>query len=91
MADHPVEWLHTSNWAGYFAHPVEVLSRGKRFARVILRHQTLIGKVRYPAGTIKHRVPLHSLSAHPASIAYVSRGGGQFVPAVKLEKAKAAK
>jgi hypothetical protein len=71
-------YLHTSNWAGYFAHPVEVLSRGKRFARVRLLHKTRIGRTEYPRGTVKHRVPLDSLSAEPSSMSYVSQGGGRF-------------
>jgi hypothetical protein len=78
MDDREVEWLHTYNWAGYFAFPVEVLSRGKRFAKVKLRHQTRIGRTTFPAGHEKHRVPLDSLSRYPAGHAYVSQGGGRF-------------
>lgn len=72
------EWLHTVNWAGYFAYPVEVLSRGKRFATVRLKHQTRIGRIEFQAGTIKRRVPNESLSPQPSSMAYVSQGGGRF-------------
>jgi hypothetical protein len=71
-------WLHTSNWAGYFAHPVEVLSHGAKFARVRLMHKTRIGRIEYPRGTIKHSVPLDSLSEQPSRIAFVSLGGGRF-------------
>jgi hypothetical protein len=71
-------YLHLSSWAGHFAYPVVVLSRGKRFARVRLLHKTRIGRVTYPRGTVKHRVPLDSLSDYPSSLAYVSQGGGRF-------------
>jgi hypothetical protein len=72
-------WLHMYSWAGYFAYPVEVLSKGEKFARVRLLHKTRIGLTEYPRGAIKHRVPLHSLSAYPSRMAYVSQGGGRFV------------
>ena len=71
-------YLHTSGWAGHFAYPVEVLSRGPRFCRIRLLHKTHIGRVWYPAGTIKHRVPNWSVSTNPSHIAYVSTGGGRF-------------
>lgn len=73
------EWLHTANWAGYFAHPVQVLSRGRKFARVRLLHQTRIGWTKFPRGTIKNRVPLHAISERASQGAYVSQGGGRFV------------
>lgn len=71
-------YLHTSGFLRLFAYPVEVLSRGKQFARVRLLHKTRIGRVEYPRGTIKHRVPLHALLQAPSSNAYVSQGGGRF-------------
>jgi len=72
------EWLHTCNWAGYFAFPVEVLSRGEKFCRVRLLHKTHIGTTHYPRGTIKSRVPNWAVSACPSFRAYVSKGGGRF-------------
>lgn len=71
-------YLHVCNWSGYFAFPVQVLSRGKQFARVRLLHKTRIGRAEYPRGTVKHRVPLRALSKCPLSTAYVSKGGGRF-------------
>lgn len=64
-------FLHVCDWSGYFAFPVQVLSRGKQFARVRLLHKTRIGRTEYPRGTIKHRVPLWALSQYPSSVAYV--------------------
>ncbi len=72
------EWLHTYSWAGYFAHPVEVLSRGAKYCRVKLMHRTHIGKTTYEAGTIKHRVPNESVTEYPSRVAFVSQGGGRF-------------
>lgn len=74
------QWLHLANWAGYFAYPVQVLSRGACFSRVKLLHQTRIGRTTYPAGTIKYRVPNDAIAAHPNQSAYVSQGGGRFRP-----------
>lgn len=71
-------WLYTGSWAGRFAYPVVLLSQGAHFARVRLLHKTHVGKRWYPAGTIKHRVPLGSLSQHPPSLAMRSLGGGRF-------------
>lgn len=73
-------YLHTTSWAGLFASPVEVLARGRKFARVRLLHQTSIGRTRYPGGTIKGRVPLDALGPKPQRGAYVSKGGGRYVP-----------
>jgi len=73
-------YLHVENWAGLFAYPVDVLSQGAKFATVRLRHKTHIGKTYFPSGTVKRRVPLWSLSENPRSSAYVSTGGGRFVP-----------
>lgn len=72
------QYLHVYSWAGYFAYPVEVLSKGKVYARARLLHETHIGRSRCPAGTIRTRVPLWSLSDHPSSVSYVSLGGGRF-------------
>lgn len=72
------EYLHTSNWAGHFAYPVKVLSRGAKFCRVRLLHQTHIGNTRYPAGTIKHRVPNWAVTPNPSAVSNVSKGGGRF-------------
>lgn len=46
------------SWAGMFAYPCEVLSRGKKFATIKLLHQATIGRVRLKRGDIKRRVPL---------------------------------
>jgi hypothetical protein len=73
-------WLHMSGPAGtWLAYPVEVLSRGAKFARVRLLHQTRIGRTKHLRGTIKHRVPLDSLAAEPQRFHLVSCGGGRFV------------
>lgn len=74
------QWLHLASWAGDFAYPVEVVSRGGSFSRVKLLHQTRIGRTTYPAGTIKYRVPNDAIAAHPNQSAYVSQGGGRFRP-----------
>jgi len=73
-------YLHVENWAGLFAYPVDVLSKGAKFATVRLRHETRIGRTSFPSGTVKRRVPLWSLSANPRASANVSTGGGRFVP-----------
>ena len=73
-------WLHMIGAAGsWLAYPVEVLSRGKTYARVRLLHQTKIGRATFPRGTIKHRVPLAALAAEPCEHHLVSSGGGRFV------------
>lgn len=71
-------WLHVSSWAGRFAYPVELLSQGKRFATVLLKHKTHIGRTWYPAGTIKRRVPIYALTVEAPQLSMRSIGGGRF-------------
>ncbi len=83
-------YLYISSWAGVFLYPVDVLSRGVRYARVRLRHQTRIGREKFPAGTVKARVPLGALLDNvPPVGAYVSQGGGRFKPQAKKPRRKA--
>jgi hypothetical protein len=71
------QWLLTSNWAGVFAYPVELLSQGQKSSRVRLLHKTRIGKQTFPAGTIKAHVPNWALASTTRG-ALVSKGGGRF-------------
>jgi len=73
-----VQYLHTYGALGFtFAYPVDVLSRGAKFARVRLRHKTLIGSTWFPRGTVKSRVPLGCLLDEPVAEC-LSIGGGRF-------------
>ncbi len=71
-------WLLTSGWCGTFAYPVDVLSRGPKRATVRLRHMTIIGTKRLPAGTVKRGVPVEALGSVLPERALVSRGRGRF-------------
>ncbi|HTU61348.1 MAG TPA: hypothetical protein VMF89_22995 [Polyangiales bacterium] len=79
------QWLFTSSWAGVFAYPVQLLSRGQKFSRVRLMHKTRIGRQTFPAGTIKTRVPTWAISPTPRG-ALVSMGGGRFESCNKKDR-----
>jgi hypothetical protein len=72
-------WLQLySPVLGSLSYPVELVSQGTKFAKVRLLHKTHIGRMWYERGTIKHRVPVSSLSDDHGQHTLVSLGGGRF-------------
>lgn len=71
-------WLHMIGFLGAWAYPVQVLSRGPKWARVRLLHKTRRGRRWYPRGSEWSRVPVACLRECPIDGALVSKGGGRF-------------
>jgi hypothetical protein len=66
-------YLHTTSWAGDFAYPVELLSRGPKRCRVRLLCAVAIGKRWYDSGTVKHP-PTSAIALEAREGASVQKG-----------------